>query len=532
MKRKRNNIRVRFSTILLCILGLLLCSSTSGWADDYDDGGIHDVTLDEVFINIWNATTVNLHASVSQDIHVGSGCFLNIHSGNVGMYITVEPGPPSAVVTVYGTGFGGDGDLSVAGQVTFSSGSGTLTGLYGDSSDINLLFYSTVPIYLAAPEISIEEVEIDIKPGSYPNSINLKSKGVVPVAVLTSVDFDATTVDPATVQFAGASPLRWTLEDVDDDGDEDMLFHFKTQQLNLDENSTEATLTGQTNDGGGISGTDEVRIVGSRGTSAVYVSKCNVKADKSIGQDTISFSGQLDATENDLLNADPAEVVVSIDAADMPDPLTFTFPINNVSFKNGTYNYSRTENASKLFFKFNTKNGKVNFNAKKVDLTGLACPVTVTVTIGSYSTTLQLDEDIVNGPKRPCPPQLLMGVKNSLTVGKAKVKFSKKPNTDSLSVKGFFTIEGMNYDKTNPLVIVLGNQTFTVPGNQIITKRTIERCSKAQSNEGPYVSVRFDFSKCKYSIAIKKADITEYGTVDFGIQLFDKALLGFANLDL
>jgi len=105
------------------------------------------------------------------------------------------------------------------------------------------------------------EVSIDIKPGSYPNSINLKSKGVVPVAVLTTADFDASTVDPATVEFAGATPLRWTFEDVDNDGDLDMLFHFDTQTLQLNASSTEATLTGATTGGQEFTGTDTVRIV-------------------------------------------------------------------------------------------------------------------------------------------------------------------------------------------------------------------------------------------------------------------------------
>jgi len=104
------------------------------------------------------------------------------------------------------------------------------------------------------------EVNIDIKPGSDPNSMNLGSKGVVPVAVLTD-DFDASTVDPSTVKFAGAAPVRWTMEDVDGDGDMDMLFHFKTQELDLDENSTEATLSGETIDGTPIEGTDTVNIV-------------------------------------------------------------------------------------------------------------------------------------------------------------------------------------------------------------------------------------------------------------------------------
>jgi len=105
------------------------------------------------------------------------------------------------------------------------------------------------------------QVEIDIKPGSDPNSINLKSKGVVPVAVLTADDFDASTVDPSTVEFAGASPVRWTMEDVDGDGDLDLILHFKTQELGLTEDSTDSTLTGKTYDGELLWGTDTVNIV-------------------------------------------------------------------------------------------------------------------------------------------------------------------------------------------------------------------------------------------------------------------------------
>jgi hypothetical protein len=83
----------------------------------------------------------------------------------------------------------------------------------------------------------------------------------VPVAVLTTPAFDAKNVDPSTVLFAGASPVRWTMEDVDGDGDMDMLFHFNTQELNLVSGSTEATLTGYTTWGNPITGTDSVKIV-------------------------------------------------------------------------------------------------------------------------------------------------------------------------------------------------------------------------------------------------------------------------------
>ena len=105
------------------------------------------------------------------------------------------------------------------------------------------------------------EVEIDIKPGGVSNSINLKSKGKVPVAVLTTDDFDAYTIEPETVTFAGANPLRWSMEDVDNDGDDDMLLHFMTQELELTEEVIEASLEGETYDGTYIMGTESVRIV-------------------------------------------------------------------------------------------------------------------------------------------------------------------------------------------------------------------------------------------------------------------------------
>ncbi len=128
-------------------------------------------------------------------------------------------------------------------------------GVASDGSDMGRLFDECG----CAPPVI--QVAIDIKPGSDPNSINLGSSGVVPVAVLTTDDFDASNVDPASVLFADASPVRWVMEDVDADGDVDMLFHFKTQELNLTGDSTEATLTGTTFDGTPIEGTDTVNIV-------------------------------------------------------------------------------------------------------------------------------------------------------------------------------------------------------------------------------------------------------------------------------
>ena len=109
-------------------------------------------------------------------------------------------------------------------------------------------------------------VSIDIKPGSDPNSINLRSRGVIPVAVLTTATFDATTVDPTTVRFGKtgteATPVQFALKDVDLDGDIDRILHFKTQNTGILCGDTSASLTGQTFDGQMIKGSDSVNTVG------------------------------------------------------------------------------------------------------------------------------------------------------------------------------------------------------------------------------------------------------------------------------
>ena len=292
-RKKKNQIRAKSSTIVLCILAILLCAAPCGWAVDYDDGLEYDITTEDLdYLSVWSGTTVNLYDSPVANssiasVYAGPGSILNIYSGNVDWYIAISPDEPYAVVTVYGKEFAVNSQPVSHGQVVIN-GIGELTGTYGNGDLINLPFFCPtsvdVPINLKASDS--KEVEIDIKPGgkhrskpnsinlkskhsSKPDSINLKSRKVVPVAVLTTDDFDASTIDPETVLFVGAEPVRWKLCDVDRDGDDDMLFHFKTQDLlkdennpeGLDEDSTEATLTGATQNGEIIAGTDDVRIV-------------------------------------------------------------------------------------------------------------------------------------------------------------------------------------------------------------------------------------------------------------------------------
>lgn len=116
-------------------------------------------------------------------------------------------------------------------------------------------------------------VSIDIRPGSDDNPVNLQSAGgMLPVAVLTTADFDATATDPDQPVLLGdpeldatVPPIRSSLEDVNDDGDLDFLLHFSVRELRdagaIDDNTEVLGLSASTLDGTGIGGMDIVTTV-------------------------------------------------------------------------------------------------------------------------------------------------------------------------------------------------------------------------------------------------------------------------------
>ncbi|MBU1950792.1 MAG: hypothetical protein KJ927_18910 [Candidatus Eisenbacteria bacterium] len=119
-------------------------------------------------------------------------------------------------------------------------------------------------------------VEIDIKPGNDLNTIRLGAKGNIPVALLSMNGFDATVVDPNTVTLGNddgndtpvaakrnISILERT-EDIDGDGDEDLVLHFSQAQLeengDLHSETVELFLRGMLEGGLVFRGSDIVRV--------------------------------------------------------------------------------------------------------------------------------------------------------------------------------------------------------------------------------------------------------------------------------
>lgn len=201
-------------------------------------------------------------ASVNDE---GVVAFWGSSAGGPGIFTGPDPEKDKVIAagdalfgsTVSLVAFGWEG-LNNAGQVAF----------YARLAD------GTVGIYRADPMADEIPVIVDVKPGDNPNVINRDSHGVVPVAILSTENFDATTVDPETITLADASvkvkkngTRMVAFEDVNEDGLVDLLFHVSTQDLQLEESDSEVVLEGQildkTLDGKPVKvkGSDSVRVI-------------------------------------------------------------------------------------------------------------------------------------------------------------------------------------------------------------------------------------------------------------------------------
>ncbi|WP_136798707.1 TolB family protein [Desulfosediminicola ganghwensis] len=126
-------------------------------------------------------------------------------------------------------------------------------------------------IFHAVPSPTTINVAIDIKPGSDPNSINIKNKITIPVAILSSVEFDAITIVPETITLSIEEVTLKVIEkksnylcnsdDANADGLLDLLCQVQTTDANIDSGELIAVLEAETEEGLLIHGEDLVRIV-------------------------------------------------------------------------------------------------------------------------------------------------------------------------------------------------------------------------------------------------------------------------------
>ena len=133
----------------------------------------------------------------------------------------------------------------------------------GDSIDLSDPYTATLAALTPAVLLNLGiAVSIDIQPGAHDHQVHLHSNALVAVAIFSDASFDATTIDPATITFAGApletagrsGGLMCQQADVNHDGLTGLVCDFRASQLNVPLGDSIVVLEGSTLNGVPIRG--------------------------------------------------------------------------------------------------------------------------------------------------------------------------------------------------------------------------------------------------------------------------------------
>jgi hypothetical protein len=183
-----------------------------------------------------------------------------------------EGGPTEVPVALFGV----DGAPLGSGAVPVGEMEGAFWGVVSEVPVGRIVFSPGERVGLLLEEVAFSTGEggrdepgggeeaglrVEVRQGA----IDPASRGVIPVAVYSSAEFDATELDLATLRFGPgeASPMdeRLRIDDLDGDGLADLLLHFPTSEVGLRCGDTEATLSGEMVGGGAVQAVVEVRVL-------------------------------------------------------------------------------------------------------------------------------------------------------------------------------------------------------------------------------------------------------------------------------
>jgi YVTN family beta-propeller protein len=193
----------------------------------------------------------------------GSVAVIDTATNTLSGRVTLPPFHTSRDVAVTPDGTHGYVTINTPPRVlVFETASNTLVG-------DPILIENGIPEGIAiTPARRSTVVTLDIKPGDITNSVNPRSNGIIPVAILTTGAFDAGTVDPLSVRFGPQGTPeahgRGHIEDVNGDGRLDLVLHFRTDKTGIKCGDSSAKLTGATLTGSLIEGEDSLLTVGCR----------------------------------------------------------------------------------------------------------------------------------------------------------------------------------------------------------------------------------------------------------------------------
>lgn len=107
-------------------------------------------------------------------------------------------------------------------------------------------------------------VSIDVKPGDTPTTVEANREGMLPVAILSTAQFDAATVDPASIRVGPtgteAEPFRAMADDINRDERMDLLILVRLQEMKVKCDDKVIRLTAKTQAGADIEGSEAVTV--------------------------------------------------------------------------------------------------------------------------------------------------------------------------------------------------------------------------------------------------------------------------------
>ena len=127
----------------------------------------------------------------------------------------------------------------------------------------------------------VQEVDIDLKPQSCPNPVNVLSKGLVPVAILGTAEFDVNdivisslpgrtimhTIEDVAAPFGGPIEDQFSCTEAGPDGFDDLIFKIPSSELNCLPDGVLALLIidGVLLDGTPFEGSDVAKVINKKG---------------------------------------------------------------------------------------------------------------------------------------------------------------------------------------------------------------------------------------------------------------------------
>lgn len=113
-----------------------------------------------------------------------------------------------------------------------------------------------------APVTAPVPVALDVHPGSANSSINTRSRGRTPMALLSVGGVEVADLAAASIEVgpAGAAPVKVQVADIDSDGVADLLLHVRTSDLGLEAGSQDLCVTAAPEEGPAVQGCETIEV--------------------------------------------------------------------------------------------------------------------------------------------------------------------------------------------------------------------------------------------------------------------------------